>query len=127
MVVGLFTTSCVKEEITPNSPIQPETETEEISQDIHSLESDNSLLNSDFTIEIVKTACATGYTYTVTSPEVDLSNGNYTITWFKNTELTTFSTGQELECVCGFGVRVEVFDEINAAIGAKDSFDIPGC
>ncbi|MFK7775615.1 MAG: hypothetical protein AB8F94_25960 [Saprospiraceae bacterium] len=125
--LGLFTTSCTKEEITPNDPFQPETEIDFSSIDNQPFELENAFSSGDISIEINKVLCATGgYTLTVSSPDVDITNGNYTINWYKNTEQIIFSTGESLECVCGFGIRVEVL-ELSGELEAKDSLDIPGC
>ncbi|MFK8005865.1 MAG: hypothetical protein AB8H03_05825 [Saprospiraceae bacterium] len=126
--LGLFTTSCTKEEITPNNPTQTETETTSPNIETQSFELQNSFSSSgDFSIEISKTTCTTGgYTLTVSSPDVDLSNGDYIINWYKNTEQVILSTGIDLECVCGFGIRVEILN-LAGEIEAKDSLDIPGC
>lgn len=125
--LGLFTTSCTKEEISPNDSTQIETGSNNPNFGIQTFELQNSFSSGDFSIEITRTICATGgYTLTVSSPDVDLSNGNYTINWYKNTEEVILFEGDKLECVCGFGIRVEVLDELGE-VGAKDSFDIPSC
>lgn len=125
--LGLFTTSCTKEEITLNNPTQVETETTSPTIGNQTFELQNAFSNGDFSIEISQTVCATGgYTLTVSSPEVNLANGEYTINWYKNTEESILLTGESLECVCGFGIRVEVLDP-TGEVGAEDSLDIPSC
>ncbi|MFK7775620.1 MAG: hypothetical protein AB8F94_25985 [Saprospiraceae bacterium] len=127
--VGLFMTSCAKEEITPNNSIQTGTETEAelINLEAQSFELQHSLSSADFSIEISRTPCASGgYTLTVSSPDVDLTNGDYVINWYKNTELILYAEGTTLACVCGFGVRVEVLDQAGE-LKIKDSLDIPSC
>jgi len=128
---GLFLTSCVKEEVTSTNSIQNEIETETepdvIDLEKQLVELQQTFLNGDFSLTFNKVPCATGgYNYTVESPDVDLSNGEYTINWYKNTEQVIFSVGQTLECACQFGVRIEVIDQ-SGEIAAEDSFDIPRC
>ncbi len=78
-------------------------------------------------IKINSTTCLIdSYSLTVTSPEVDLSEGSYSITWFKNAEQELYAVGQNLECVCGFGVRIQVRDD-SGVIAAEGSYDLPNC
>ncbi len=129
LCLGLMMTSCVKEEITPMDIDSDSTETGVNNPNIpnQTFEPQNAFSTGDFSINISKTPCpAGGYTLTVESPEVDLTNGNYTINWYQNTQQSIYFVGQTLECVCGFGVRVEVIDETET-LNAKDSLDIPSC
>jgi len=132
MALAIFAslfTSCQKETIAP-TPID-EISTQKLSKDASSI----TIKNQDFLpespvnidITVTSTPCsAGGYTLTVTSPDVDLADGSYTINWYKNTLQDIYSVGPELECVCGFGVRIEVLDESENLI-AETSLDIPGC
>ncbi|MFK8005866.1 MAG: hypothetical protein AB8H03_05830 [Saprospiraceae bacterium] len=132
MALAIFATlftSCQKEDINP-TPVQ-ETPTSNLSTNLDIITltdpelEPQSILN--FPITVTSTICPTGgYTLTVTSPDVDLSSGNFTINWYKNTEIEIYSEGQQLECVCGFGVRVEVIDDAGS-LAADGSLDIPGC
>lgn len=132
MALAIFASllsSCQKETISP-TPVQ-ETSTTELptNPDLITLTNPNlepqNLAN--FPIAVNSTTCPTGgFTLTVTSPDVDLSNGDFTINWYKNTEQVIYSVGQELECVCGFGVRIEVLDASDTVV-ADTSLDIPGC
>lgn len=132
MALAIFATlftSCQKEDINP-SPVQ-ETPTSNLSTNLDIVTLTDPELEPqtliNFPISVTSTPCTTGgYTLTVTSPDVDLSNGSFTINWYKNTQQEIFSEGQELECVCGFGVRVEVIDD-TGSLAADDSLDIPGC
>ncbi|MFK8005860.1 MAG: hypothetical protein AB8H03_05800 [Saprospiraceae bacterium] len=122
LCLGFLMTSCAKEEITPNESVQVETETIFTSQ-----ETQNSFSSTDFSINIDRTSCTSGgYTLTVSSPEVDLTNGDYIIRWYKNTEQTVYSEGTTLDCVCGFGVRVEILS-LAEELMVKDSLDLPSC
>lgn len=132
MALAIFATlftSCQKQDITP-TPFQ-EVTTSKLSSDLDIITltdldlEPQGILN--FPITITSTACSTGgYTLTVNSPDVDLSDGSFTINWYKNTEQVIYFEGQILECVCGFGIRVEVIDE-SGSLAADDSLDIPGC
>lgn len=130
MALAIFATlftSCQKEDITP-TPFQ-EVTTSDLSPkfDITKLVYSNLDPEAPISIIITLTTCPTGgYTLTVTSTEVDLSAGGYTINWYKNTEQEIYFIGQTLECVCGFGIRVEVIDD-SGILAADDSLDIPGC
>ncbi len=78
-------------------------------------------------VKIITTSCPTGgYTLTVTSTEVDLEVAGYTINWYKNTGQEIHYTGQNLQCVCGYGLRVEVLDDSGNPAGS-DSLDVPSC
>ena len=132
MALAIFATlftSCQKEDITPTNSQEVPTSNLSSNIDLVTLTDLNvepqSLVN--FPITITSTVCSTGgYTLTVSSPDVDLSDGSFTINWYKNTEQEIYSEGQILECVCGFGIRVEVIEE-SGTIAAADSLDIPGC
>lgn len=132
MALAIFATlftSCQKEDITP-TPIQ-EIPTSNLSPNLDIVTQTDPNFEPQglvsFPITVTSIPCGTGgYTLTVTSPDVDLSGGSFTINWYKNTEQEIYSTGQELECVCGFGVRVEVIDD-SGSLAADDSLDIPGC
>lgn len=133
MALAIFATlftSCQKEDLTTTASIEDFPTTVLLSNlDIVTLTDPNlepqNLLNIPITV--TSTPCTTGgYTLTVTSPDVDLSDGSFTINWYKNTGQEIYSIGQELECVCGFGVRVEVIEE-SGTLAAEDSLDIPGC
>jgi hypothetical protein len=129
LCLGLMMTSCVKEEISPTDINSDETESgiDNTGTTIQTFEFQSSLSSGEITININKTSCAAGgYTLTVESPDVDLTNGDYTINWYQNTQQVLYFTGQSLECVCGFGIRIEVLDETDT-IQAKDSLDIPSC
>ena len=126
--VTLFT-SCQKENITPSliqgsAPINL-ADNSDVFTAINPDQESQSL--GIIPITLTSTPCSTGgYTLTVTSPDVNLADGNFTINWYKNTLQEIYSTGQILECVCGFGVRVEVIEETEGIV-AEDSLDIPGC
>lgn len=128
-IFALMLSSCQKESISPD-PVQEITTTElSTNPDLITLTNPNLEPQNfvNFPISVNSTTCPTGgFTLTVTSPDVDLSNGNFTVNWYKNTEQVIYSVGQELECVCGFGVRIEVLDESDAIV-ADTSLDIPGC
>ncbi|MFK7775614.1 MAG: hypothetical protein AB8F94_25955 [Saprospiraceae bacterium] len=132
MALAIFATlftSCQKEDFNP-TPIQ-EIETNNLLMDPDIVTLTDPDLEPQglvsFPITVTSSPCSTGgYTLIVTSPDVDLSDGNFTINWYKNTEQEIYFEGQELECVCGFGVRVEVIDE-TGSLAADDSLDIPGC
>ncbi len=132
MALAIFATlftSCQKEELTP-STIQ-ETTTSNLSTDLDLITLSDPDLQpqglGNIPIKVTATTCSTGgYTLTITSPDVDLSDGNYQINWYKNTEQEIYSEGQNLPCVCGFGIRVEVRDDSGTLV-ADDSLDIPGC
>ena len=132
MALAIFATlftSCQKEEITPS--LTDEIKTINLSSNVGLIK----LVDQDlepqglvsFPVTVTSTPCSLGgFTLTVTSPEVDLSNENFTINWYKNTEQEVYSVGQNLECVCSFGVRVEVIDE-SGSLAGDDSLDVPGC
>lgn len=132
MALAIFATlftSCQKEDLT-TTPID-ETTNSDLSKKLETVTITSPDLDYqgivNISITVTSTPCATGgYTLTVTSPDVDLSEGSFTINWYKNTEQEIYSTGQILECVCGFGVRIEVLDDSNLLV-ADDSLDIPGC
>ena len=132
MALAIFATlftSCQKEDITPTPVTEITTSNLSTNLDIVTLTDPNLEPQGvvSFPITVTSTICPTGgYTLTVSSPGVDLSNGNFTINWYKNTEQEIYSTGQNLECVCGFGVRIEVIDD-SGSLAADDSLDIPSC
>ena len=130
-IFALQLMSCQKENINPtelavaNDLIDPPT-SELSDKEIETIEVLTSM-ESSFTITVSSTPCSLGgYSLTVNSAEVNLGDGNYTINWYKNTEQTVYFEGQTLECVCGFGVRIQVLDNVGD-LSAETSLDIPGC
>jgi hypothetical protein len=77
-------------------------------------------------IEVTSKLSKCGYTLTVSSPEADLSDGQYTVNWYKKPDRKVFFVGESLACVCGFPVRVEVIDDSDN-LAANKFLDIPGC
>lgn len=78
-------------------------------------------------ITLTTTPCTNGgYSVTVTSSEANLGNGEYTIRWYMNTQQTVYAEGQTIECVCGAGFRVEVYDQVGD-LSAEGSLDVPSC
>ena len=132
MALAIFATlftSCQKQEITPTQIDEVKNINLSDKVDLITLTDPDlepqGIVN--FPIKVTATTCPSGgYTLTVTSPEADLSDESFTINWFKNTEQEIYSVGQNLQCVCGFGVRVEVIDD-SGSQAADDSLDIPGC
>ncbi len=135
MALAIFATlfsSCQKEELT--SSLTQEV-TEAPADNLSSLNYGVTLSDPDLApqgpnaipVKIIPTSCpASGFTLTVTSTEVDLEVVGYTINWYKNTGQEIHFTGQNLQCVCGYGVRVEVLDDSGVLVGS-DSLDVPSC
>ncbi|MEM6966483.1 MAG: hypothetical protein AAF573_17090 [Bacteroidota bacterium] len=143
LLVSLMTfTSCQKdtlgidelETIETPSVIEEEIEATPTFDSPNSFESADVLSISNASgqaISIVLTTapCANeeGFSVTVSSADDDLNNGNFTIRWYKNSELDIYAEGQTtIECVCGAGFRVEVYDELGD-LSAKGSLDVPSC
>ncbi|MDC3210638.1 hypothetical protein OAU10_03985 [Saprospiraceae bacterium] len=125
---SLFT-SCQKENIAPTATKEFATNNLSTNTSIITLTDPDlkpiSVLS--FPITIVSTNCPTGgYNLTVSSPDVDISNGTFSINWYKNTEQQIYSNGLNVDCVCGFGLRVEIIDDTGLLV-ADSSIDIPGC
>lgn len=129
--VTLFT-SCQKEDIT--SSLNQKITTDVATNNLSIYESET-LIDLDLApegpsaipIKITPTSCPTGgFTLTVTSSEVNLGAAGYSINWYKNTSQEIHHTGQTLQCVCGYGVRVEVLDD-SGIIAGSVSIDIPSC
>jgi len=123
----LFTT-CEKEDIEP-APLQEVTNDGLNSNpNIITLTDPDLEPQGEFAIPIKITSelLKCGYTLTVSSPEADLSDGRYTINWYKKSNREAFFVGESLRCVCGFPVRVEVIEE-SGTLAASELVEIPDC
>jgi len=127
--IALTLTSCQKDILT-DTPIQasPEVSNPFLTAQVEGWKADvNAILANNISIELDVTPCATsGVNVTVTSPDVDLSDGEHTLNWYRNTEQTIYSNDQTLECVCQFGVRLEVINMLGEVV-AEASIDLPSC
>ncbi len=76
-------------------------------------------------VSIEKSKC--GYTVTASSSEANLTDGGYTVKWYKKPDRgEPFFIGESLKCVCGFPARVDVTDD-SGTLAASKLVDIPGC
>ena len=131
VLVAITLTSCNKEYLTPTEIEAAKLEKDNalISEQGNWKSDQNSILSSlnNITVDINITACPTGgVSVTATSVDADLSSAQYTVNWYKNTEQTIYFEGLTLDCVCQFGVRVEVLDSEGNIVG-ENSIDLPAC
>jgi len=128
VLMAFSITSCQKDLLTDSIEASPIEENLILDTEVAQMKSDaDGILSNDINVQIEITTCSTGgVNVTATSLVADLSTNEYTINWYKNTEQTIYADGQTLECVCQFGVRVEVFDMFGELVG-ENSIDLPAC